>query len=293
MSNDGLSGLISTRKTVDRVAFGIFVVTLIFFLALLLSGQSSRKPVDTTTTTTSSLQVVRGPHALDHQTRTVDRVTTDTSPPVWESLLGARQTLFLICAGSLLAAYLLAAIAQRILLGRYAISVGQLSIPDLITREEVADAVTSALSSAEQERTEVQVPERDTEGEQAQEPERIPGPESEPASGRDQTAGPGLAWTYVNDPNLALAGWRIDLEKELRRIAGEFHIPERDQRVLRNIVSTLRDRGVISYHTAKSLQNLLTIANQGVHGANVDAGVINVLRTQGIELLEFLKKIHD
>src|SRR5579859_6888005 len=166
MSNDGPAGLIP-RRIVDRIAFGIFIVFLIFFLSLLLTGQSSHKPQATTTSTTTSLQVVSGPHGLEHRTQTTQKVTSEAVPPVWESLVGNRQTVFLICAAALLAAYFLAAIMQRILLGKYAIGIGPLSVPDLITQQEVSDAVTEALTDAE--RVPTKTP-----------PSGTPAPESEP-----------------------------------------------------------------------------------------------------------------
>jgi uncharacterized protein YutE (UPF0331/DUF86 family) len=95
----------------------------------------------------------------------------------------------------------------------------------------------------------------------------------------------------VTDPNLALAGWRIDLERELLRIASEYDFPPREQRILRKILSMLSDRGIIPHRVANSLQDLLTLANQGVHGASVDPEVINLLLTDGLELLEYLRSI--
>jgi hypothetical protein len=322
MNSDGLSGLIP-RRVVDRIAFGIFVACFILFLILLLSGQSSPKLSGTTTTSTSSLQVVRGPHGLEQQTRTTEKVTTQTVPPVWESFLGNRQTIFLICAGAILGAYLLAAIAQRILLGKYAISVGPFSVPDLVTQQEVEDAMTAALAAARGTTRLEPIPEPEPEPELGREPEleleaepipepgsspepipepgserrpepepvREPEPEPVPEPEPEPVPDAVPVWAYVEDPNLALAGWRIDLEKEIRRISTEYHVPERDQRYLRRAVSTLSDRGIIPHNMANSLQDLLTIANQGVHGAKVDAGVIDVLRTEGFQLLHYLKTI--
>jgi len=279
------------KKIADWIAFGLFFVGLTFFLILLLGGRLPQAGADSSTTTTSSLQVVRGPHKLEHQTRTVEKVTTSSSLPEWQTILGSHQTVILIGATALLAAYILAAISQRIMLGRYAISVGPLSVPELITRDEVEDAVTSALSSTEREHVEEEAPGDGPEAAQVDEPQRGPGPDGGPVP-VPRTIGEVLpSWVNVDDPNLALAGWRIDLERELRRIASEFHLPGRDQRVLRNIVSRLSDMGVLPHSLANSLQDLLTIANQGVHGANVDPGVMEVLRTQGVQLLEVLKTI--
>jgi hypothetical protein len=282
MRNDGLSGLIS-RKVVDRIALGVFFVFLILFLTILLTDQSPRKITATGTTVSSSLQVVRGPSGIEHETQTTEKITNDIVPPIWQSLLGAHQTTFLICAAALLAAYLLAAISQRILLGRYAIGIGPLTVPELITPDQVEEPLKTALATTDKMAPPepASTPEADTEVAQGEKSKVPSGPHPEPQP----------AWADVSDPNLALAGWRIDVEKELRRIATEFHLPGRDQRILRSIVSSLSEREIIPYAMANSLQDLLTIANQGVHGAAVDRGVINILQTEGMNLLTYLKDI--
>jgi hypothetical protein len=111
------------------------------------------------------------------------------------SLLGNNQTLFLVIIASLLAAFLIAGTVQRSLLGKYAIGLGPVSVPEIITPERVEQAMDSVLSEAPAE--------AEPEAEEA-----IPEPE----------------WARLDDPNLALAGWRIDLEKELRRLAEQLDV---------------------------------------------------------------------
>jgi hypothetical protein len=173
-----------------------------------------------------------------------------------------------VCGIALLASYFLAAMVQRILLGRYAISLGPLSVPE-ITDEQVEQAVNAVLTAAASDGLAEQ-----------------PGPaeadipvESEPI------------WVTIPDPNLALAGWRIDLEKELRRIAAPLDLPPRVQRSTRQLLTELTRYGIIPSNVASTLQDLLTIANEGVHGAKVDDGVIEIIKSEGIQLLRYLNSL--
>lgn len=254
-------GLVS-RKTADTIAFWVFAGTVLLLLLVLLWGRNSLTLPTTTTTTTQSSQVISGASAVTRSTKSTTKTTSDVLPSVWQSLLGNNQTLFLVIVASLLAAFLIAGTVQRSLLGKYAIGLGPVSVPEIITPERVEQAMDSVLSEAPA--------------------------EAEPEAGKGILE---PTWARLDDPNLALAGWRIDLEKELRRLAEQSDVPPRARRTLRWIVEELTSRGVIDYRVAGGLQDLLTIANQGVHGASVDPSVIEILRTEGLRLLEYLRSI--
>jgi hypothetical protein len=253
-------GLVS-RRAADIIAFWAFVGTVVLLLLVLLWGRNPLTLPTTTTTTTSSSQVINGASAVTRNTKSITKTTSDVLPSVWQSLLGKDQTLFLVIIASLLAAFLIAGTVQRSLLGKYAIGLGPLSVPE-ITAERVEQGMDSVLSEAPAE----------TEPEAE---ETIPEP----------------TWARLGDPNLALAGWRIDLEKELRRLAGQLDVSSRARRSPRWIVEELTSRGVIDYRVADGLRDLLTIANEGVHGAAVDPSVIGVLRTEGLRVLQYLRSI--
>lgn len=258
-----------SRRTADTVALCAFVVFLVLFLVILF--HASQGLPTTATTINSTLQVVKGPHGVTQSsTQTTQRTTSDIVPSIWVSLLGRDQTTFLICGAAILAAYLLAAILQRVLLGKYAISVGPLSVPE-ITQEAVKEAADAALSAASADGT--------TE----------PGG---PPSGSGSESEPQPVWLNIADPNLTLAGWRIDLEREVRRIATQADFPEGQQRApLRRLLGMLANREIIPYDVLKPLDQLLTFANEGVHGAKVDADVVDVIRTQGFQFIRYLQGI--
>ena len=109
--------------------------------------------------------MTRGSARANHATTSTQRVVSDIVTPAWQYILGSHQKYILGIAASILAAYFLAAIAQRVLLGRYAISAGPFSIPDLTT--ELVASLRSTLDTIEE------APGPET-------PPEAPGPEAPP-----------------------------------------------------------------------------------------------------------------
>src|SRR5262245_44089433 len=190
MSTRDGSGLVS-RATADGWAALVFALTLTALVVLSVSALPSAEPV-TATTTKTTRQVVSTANHADQRTMTTETTMADVPLSTWERLLGGRIPLGLPLAFSLLGAFIAAAAAQRVLLGRYAFTVGGLSVPE-ITGEQVS-AAAEDIPEAAQEAPSV---------EEAPEP----------------------VWATLDDPNLALAGYRIELEQELRRLAEEQDLP--------------------------------------------------------------------
>jgi hypothetical protein len=265
------------QKNANLISIAVFLLSLAAFLIILLPH--SQKSPSTTTSTVSTVQVVQGADDGIRRTQTTQKTTNDVVPPIWLNLLGGRQTAFLIIAISTLAAYFIAAIVQGVLLGKYGLTAGPFSVRE-ITSEQFEYVIRPALPDA-------------VEGiQEAVNSESIAGFDN--GSFSSSAAGEIVpeekpTWTTIGDPNLALAGWRIDLERELKRLSERFGIPASDQRTPRKMISALAERDAITNTVANSLQDLLAIANRGVHGAKVDSGVLVILRTDGLELLTYLQ----
>jgi hypothetical protein len=256
------SGLVG-RRTADRWAAGIFFVVLILSAVFLASTLSAVLPTKTTTTK-STKQVVTDAKGQNQRTETTETTTADVPLSVWEHLLGRRTILILALALSLLGAFVAAAAVQRILLGQYAFTLGALAVPD-ITASEVSEAAQTTLSVSG---FEITLPPTVPEGEATPEP----------------------VWATLDDPNLALAGWRIELEQELRRLAEENDMPA-ENRSAGQLLGMLMQREIVDPRAAPGLQELLGLANRGVHGASVDPSVIPVLRTEGRQVLQYLRSL--
>jgi hypothetical protein len=68
------------------------------------------------------------------------------------------------------------------------------------------------------------------------------------------------------DPNLALAGLRIEIEKRLRRIVGNARVQSSS---LNHLINFLAQRKVLSWHQMAALNDLIPLLNRAAHGAEV------------------------
>ena len=253
------SGLVE-RKTADWVAGVVFFLAIILLFVFLSNTALENVPA-TTTTTTSISQTVRNVRGVSQQTQTIEKTKTDVVPSFWQGVIGHRTPLVLLIAIVLFLAFLFAGAVQRVLLGNYGLSIGPLTIPE-ITAEEVRAAADATLAG-------------------------VP-PEAEaPPGGSTSEA----LWETVTDPNLALAGWRIEVERELRRIGEEYHTPPSQNRSAGRMLASLSELGAIDPEVARGLRELIDLANRGVHGATVDQSVIDVLRDEGRNVLRYLRSV--
>ena len=79
---------------------------------------------------------------------------------------------------------------------------------------------------------------------------------------------PGYAAIAEKDPNLALVGLRIEIEKRLRSLAERNGL--RSSGPLIQIVRDLQRTGVLNDPSASGLQELIMAGNQAAHGASVE-----------------------
>ena len=71
------------------------------------------------------------------------------------------------------------------------------------------------------------------------------------------------------DPNLALAGLRIEIEKRVRNIAESKNI-EADKIPVGRLLGNLMQQKIITGEERKVIQDLIGLLNRAVHGAEVD-----------------------
>jgi hypothetical protein len=70
------------------------------------------------------------------------------------------------------------------------------------------------------------------------------------------------------DPNLALVGFRIELEKRLRRLA-ETHKIDVSRMTMRGTVRKLQQQGILPARVADGIVELVALGNSAAHGAQV------------------------
>ena len=81
---------------------------------------------------------------------------------------------------------------------------------------------------------------------------------------------PTYAALAETDPNLALAGLRIELEKRLRAIS-QTHGIRAERQGISQLLRELRGLDVLSSQQQAVLADLIGLLNQAVHGAEVDS----------------------
>ncbi len=89
------------------------------------------------------------------------------------------------------------------------------------------------------------------------------------------------------DPNLALAGLRLEIEKRLRLEAQKRGLAV-DLLSVGPLLRQLQDRGVITEDEHRVLGDLLSLLNRAVHGAEVDPKATNWAIDVGSQLLAAL-----
>jgi hypothetical protein len=89
------------------------------------------------------------------------------------------------------------------------------------------------------------------------------------------------------DPNLALAGLRIEIERRLVQLAEKNGI-DRAGRGAGSLLRLLAERNLITYEQQSVLSDLLGMLNQAVHGAVVTIGTANWAMQIGPQLLRTL-----
>ncbi len=90
----------------------------------------------------------------------------------------------------------------------------------------------------------------------------------------------------ATDPNLALVGFRIEIEKLIRKMAAEYKLGSKDS--LKQAIKELEEKGRIAPGPASGLMDLVALANQAAHGVKVSPGAINWVLDYAPELFNTL-----
>ena len=93
-----------------------------------------------------------------------------------------------------------------------------------------------------------------------------------------------------DDPNLALAGLRIKIEKRLQNIAESRNIPIRKQSV-GSLMRALSQENAITKQEYYVLSDMIGLLNSAVHGASVDKRAVQWALDTGPRLLKSLEDI--
>src|SRR5207249_1085169 len=97
-----------------------------------------------------------------------------------------------------------------------------------------------------------------------------------------------------DDPRLALAKVRIDVEEALKRLYTATTDSEPDWRriSLGRMVDSLVQREVLSGPVAGALRDVVALANRAVHGEYVEPPAARDLATLGVRLVAELQQVY-
>ena len=93
----------------------------------------------------------------------------------------------------------------------------------------------------------------------------------------------------ARDPNLALAGLRIELEKRLVQLA-EKHGIGTSMQGLRRLLRELSSTGILGEDESSVLDDLTHLLNSAVHGASVDARATDWAMDVGPQLIQAIEE---
>ncbi len=79
-----------------------------------------------------------------------------------------------------------------------------------------------------------------------------------------------LRTVYESDANLALVGFRIEVEKRIRELARANGLGN-DRDTLQRLIRDLTNRGVIPPDAGSGLMEMIALGNRAAHGAEVSA----------------------
>jgi hypothetical protein len=89
---------------------------------------------------------------------------------------------------------------------------------------------------------------------------------------------------YERDPNLALVGFRIEVEKRIRELARAQGLAD-DRDSLQRLIQALTKRNVIPPDAGSGLMELVALGNRAAHGAAVSADAGSWLLDVGPSIL--------
>lgn len=97
------------------------------------------------------------------------------------------------------------------------------------------------------------------------------------------------------DPRLALAKVRIELEEALKRLYATTAEAEPDWRrlSLSRLVDGLVRKEILNSSIAATLRDVITLANRAVHGERVEAAAAEELALLGVRLVYELQQLHE
>lgn len=109
---------------------------------------------------------------------------------------------------------------------------------------------------------------------------------AKPSQEHASMPGPSYITIIDQDPNLALVGLRIEIERRLVALAEKHQL--RDARSMKSLFAELQNRGVLNQSALSGIQEIIAAGNQAAHGARVETGTTQWVLSTGTQILAAL-----
>jgi hypothetical protein len=105
--------------------------------------------------------------------------------------------------------------------------------------------------------------------------------------GQDENK-PLLKQFFEQDPNLALAGLRIEIEKRLTTLGKRRKVQLSSLTGISKMIQVLKEQKALNPELAASLSEIVGVGNRAIHGADIESSVAKRALAVGEELLSVL-----
>ena len=98
----------------------------------------------------------------------------------------------------------------------------------------------------------------------------------------------------LHDPLLALAKLRIDIERELRRLAYENDLPSDARRLgISRLMQLLAEKEILSSRLVAAVNSILPVCNDAIHGSDIPRETALSVLSVGADVLSLLLKSQE
>jgi uncharacterized protein DUF4145 len=288
------------RRWREVVAFGVFIALLVLGMLFLVVPALGRDadmiagaPIGMTNTTVSVMTTTTHFGADPPAITRVE--TVERSPYVDGGLLGVALAIpgmlfFLRLGVFLLVAMIGAAVAQAIMHARFDVNLGSFRVgaPSSVRVAQTFQNAAHALSEAVEKKVE-----------ERPQPTARTGTATYQMAVAANVAQATVAaerqarrkrYESVQDPDLAIAALRVDLEQSLRVLAEHSGI---DRKSVGEVISELRHHGVITSDLARLISRLLEYGNQAAHGVRFPSSTLEMIRYSALDIFDKLDELTE
>ena len=95
----------------------------------------------------------------------------------------------------------------------------------------------------------------------------------------------------ITDPNVALVSYVTEVEERLRKVAADRGIDVNQP--VTSVLGELQEQGLVEPVAYDAMKGLVELRNKAAHGARVSPGIVDLLKGEGMQVLELLNALSE